>query len=130
MKLINIINNFQQAAWHDKNLELLSDFVAENVVLHSSQKETKGLDALKSIFSEWISAFPDLKVYFYDVYASGDKIVSQWNAEGTHSGVFKNINPTDKKVKYSGCTIYKVKDNKIVEYWSYVNVDAILEQIN
>jgi predicted ester cyclase len=73
--------------------------------------------------TDFRKAFPDL--YFYgaaDLIAEGDYVVGRWEGGGTHTGVaFSGFlvgalpANTGRKMKFTGTTVLKLKDGKIVE---------------
>lgn len=63
------------------------------------------------------------------IISENDLVSIQWNAKGTHRGEFKGRKPKGKSVSYSGVTIYRIKNGKIVEYWAYLDMQHLLSQI-
>ena len=69
------------------------------------------------------SAFPDLKFSgTADLIAEGDYVVGQWEGGGTHTGpAFKDFLAgslpanTGRKMHFTGVTVLKLKDGKILE---------------
>lgn len=129
MSSIDIIKQFQHQLWANKDLASIDAFFANNVKIHSPLDITVGAEKLKIVMQQWFNAFPDLEVIWDDILESGNKVISQWHAKGTHIGEFKNIAATNKTVNYTGCTIYKLDKHKISQYWAYVDINNILMQI-
>jgi predicted ester cyclase len=46
-----------------------------------------------------------------------------------HAGELLGIPPSNKQIETDGIAIHRVRDGKIVEYWSVVDVARILQQI-
>ena len=61
--------------------------------------------------------------------AEGDLVVSHIVGRGTHEGELFGIPPTRKEVETDGIVIHRVRDGKIVEYWSVVDVAKVLQQV-
>ncbi|MGH3165864.1 MAG: ester cyclase, partial [Trebonia sp.] len=59
----------------------------------------------------------------------GDLVVHHWTMAGTHDGDFQGIPPTGKTLTWTGITIVRIADGKIVERWANVDVLAILRQL-
>jgi hypothetical protein len=51
------------------------------------------------------------------------------SARGVHTGEILGIPPTHKEVSTDGIAIHRVRDGKIVEYWSVVDVARLLGQM-
>lgn len=132
MKNVNlqIIKDFQKVLWDDKDLQATDRFFDKNALIHSAISTTQGTDEMKKIISHWYSAFPDLKVFWDDFICNENKVVSRWHAMGRHQGEFLGVNPTGKEINYAGVTIYQLKNEKIQEYWSFVDIHGILKQLS
>jgi predicted ester cyclase len=73
--------------------------------------------------TDFRAAFPDLNFWgTADLIAEGDYVVGQWEGGGTHSGpAFKDFLSgalpanTGRKMRFTGTTILKIKDGKILE---------------
>lgn len=73
--------------------------------------------------TDFRKAFPDLHFWgTADLIAEGDYVVGQWDGGGTHSGpAFSDFIQgslsanTGRKMRFTGITILKVVDGKIVE---------------
>ena len=50
--------------------------------------------------------------------AEGDKVVMRFTSKGTREGEFIGIAPTGKQVSWTGITIDRIEDGKIVESWA------------
>lgn len=69
------------------------------------------------------SAFPDLNFWgAADLIAEGDYVVGRWEGGGTHTGpAFSDFlagslpAETGRTMKFTGTTVLKLKDGKIVE---------------
>ena len=67
----------------------------------------------------FMTAFPDLKVYFDDLLATQDRVTYQWTLEGTNSGP----GGTGKRVRISGFETWRIGDDGLVAE-SLGNFDA------
>jgi len=61
------------------------------------------------------ASFPDLEIQVEDLIAEGDKVAYRWKARGTHRGPFLKIPPTNAVVSWTGMTIERIADGKIVD---------------
>lgn len=65
------------------------------------------------------TAFPDYKIEINDQVAEGDKVATVWTLKGTHQGDWESpigtIAPTGKYVSYTGSTMLRVVEGRIVE---------------
>ena len=73
--------------------------------------------------TDFRAAFPDLNFWgTADLIAEGDNVVGQWEGGGTHTGPAFNdflVGPlpaaTGRKMRFTGTTVLKVIDGRIVE---------------
>lgn len=124
-----IAENYANRIWNSKDLTAVDDLVAPNCVIHSLIGDFTGPEEMKKVIRVWLTGFPDLNVSNNLVISENNLVSIQWSAEGTHLGEFKGRGPTNKTVGYEGVTVYRVKDNKIVEYWAYLDMQHLLSQL-
>ena len=117
----------------ETNLDTLDDGLkevyAEDVVLHEPDEDIVGIEGLKQFLSMIRAAFPDLRVTLEDAIAEGEKVVSRWTAQGTHQGELMGIAPTGSQVTFTGITIHRIEDGKIVEEWENWDALGMMQQI-
>ena len=67
--------------------------------------------------TDFRAAFPDLNFRgTADLIAEGDYVVGQWEGGGTHTGLVGGLPAsTGRKMRFTGTTILKVKDGRILE---------------
>jgi steroid delta-isomerase-like uncharacterized protein len=129
-----IIQNFIQVVWNDRDLSALKDFWAEDCVNHAMLgTDNCGLNALRayhdSFFDDFFAAFPDIQIKIMQQVAEGDRIATYITSQGTHSGAFYGIPPTGKHISTSVIRIDRVRDAKIAEHWSVSDAAGLMQQI-
>jgi len=106
------------------DLSVVDEIAAPDMLLQYSLHEPrKGHEDIKSFMSDFRAAFPDLKFWgAADLIAEGDYVVGRWEGGGTHTGpAFSDFlagslpKATGKKMHFTGTTVLKLKDGKIVE---------------
>lgn len=123
------VSNYMNRVWNEKDLTAIDHYVHERAIIHSLLGAFYGVQAMKNVVQVWLNAIPDMQIELTALIAEDNKAAVQWNAKGTHKGYLKGIHPTDKPLSYSGVTIYGFEDNKIIDYWAYVDMDYLLKQI-
>ena len=105
------------------NLGVVDEIAAPDMLLQYSLHEPRrGRDDIKAFMTDFRAAFPDL--YFWgtaNLIAEGDYVVGQWEGGGTHTGpAFTDFlagrlpAATGRKMRFTGTTVLKVIDGKIV----------------
>lgn len=124
-----VAEEYADRIWNKRDLLATEELLDSNVIIHSLLGNFQGVDSMKKIIQSWLTGFPDLIVENMAIASENDRVFLQWKANGTHSGIFKGIAPTNHKVNYEGVTIYRINMGKIVEYWSYTDMLHIVEQL-
>lgn len=110
--------------------QTIDQVVGENCTIHSLFGNLYGKLAMQRVVHGWLASFPDLSIHQTVVIGEKDLVVILWQAKGTHKGEFRGIKPSGKQVSYSGTSICRVQSGKIIEYWSYLDFQYILDQIH
>ncbi|WP_297841256.1 ester cyclase [Pseudomonas sp.] len=111
--------------WGDTyNPAVVDDLAAPDMVLHYSLHDPrKGREDIKAFMADFRAAFPDLSFAgAADLIAEGDYVVGQWVGGGTHTGpAFSDFlagslpAATGKKMRFTGTTVLRLQNGKIVE---------------
>jgi predicted ester cyclase len=106
------------------NLNVVDEIAAPDMLLKYSLHEPRtGREDIKSFITDFRTAFPDLSFWgTADLIAEGDCVVGQWEGGGTHSGpAFADFlvgslpANTGRKMHFTGITVLRLKDGKIIE---------------
>jgi steroid delta-isomerase-like uncharacterized protein len=125
----DIVHRYIEEVWNQKNLDVLDELMSTDVINHSPARYELGLEAHKQVMSTYLTGFPDIHTTADDIIAEGDKVVNRWTATGTHQGELMGVPATGKKVVWTGITVVRFADGKIVEMWWSYDVLGILQQI-
>jgi len=102
-------------AVNKQNLALLDELIAPDFVYHTHTQQIQGLEVIKQVIEEESKSFPDLHVTIEDIIAEGDKVCVRLTETGTHTGEFRGLAPTGKKIKYTAVAIWRIVSGKVVE---------------
>jgi predicted ester cyclase len=106
------------------DLAIVDELAAPDMLLqYSLHAPRRGRDDIKAFMTDFRKAFPDLNFWgTADLIAEGDYVVGQWEGGGTHTGpAFSDFlvgglpAATGRKMRFTGTTVLKVIDGKIVE---------------
>jgi predicted ester cyclase len=106
------------------NLAVIDAIAAPNMLLrYSLHAPRRGRADIKAFMTSFRTAFPDLNFWgTADLIAEGDYVVGQWEGGGTHKGpAFDDFlvgglpAATGRTMHFTGTTVLKVIDGKIVE---------------
>jgi predicted ester cyclase len=92
-------------------------------------KEVDGMVAFKVFYRSFRSAFSGIHVDVEDTVTEGDRTVARCVVTGTHTGAGLGIAATGKPVKFTGMTLVRLKDGKIVESWNNFDFMSMYKQL-
>ena len=108
----------------DCKLSVVDELAAPDMLLkYSLHEPRKGRADIKAFMTDFRAAFPDLNFWgTADLIAEGDYVVGQWEGGGTHTGpAFDDFlagglpAKTGRRMRFTGVTVLKLKDGKIIE---------------
>jgi len=121
-----IARRYYEDVWDQGDMEAAEELVAPEIVLNGW---APGLEGLKEVIVGTRRSFPDLKYTIEDVIQEDDKVVVRFLFQGTHRGVYRDIEPTGIEISYSGIGIWRVENGKLVEHWSNVDLYGLMQQL-
>jgi steroid delta-isomerase-like uncharacterized protein len=127
-----VVRRVFEEIWNQQRLDLIPQFYAEDFVDHDPTilRPGVGPEGVKQLFVNNLTAFPDMHFTIEDMVSEGDKIVTRWTAEGTHTGKYLNaIPPTGKRAAISGITISHMVDGKIKQSWLNYDQAGMMTQL-
>ena len=113
--------DFWGSAW---NPAIVDELAAPDMLLQYSLHEPRrGRNDIKAFMTDFRKAFPDLNFWgTADLIAEGDHVVGRWEGGGTHTGPACNDflagslpAATGRKMHFTGTTVLRLKDGRIVE---------------
>jgi len=118
-------------AWSTGELERLDELVAADVVHHDpyDPNGADGLAGMKRTIELNRGAFADMRLTVEDQVAEGDRVVTRWRGEMTHTGDIGGVAATGRRVTITGITIDRFEDGKIVEAWRSMDTLGLLRGI-
>lgn len=127
-----IVIRVNQEFWNQKNLKVLDETHRLDSISHHNPVlpgNPLNFNAYKQAALMHLAAFPDLQVTNDDLIAEGDKVAVLWTATGTHKGELMGMPPTGRQIKWTGITIYRFANSKIVESWWSYDALGMMQQI-
>jgi len=88
-----------------------------------------GRDGARLYYNGFLAGFPDAQLHLDEIISDGDRLAIRFHLEMTHQGEFQGIPPTGKRVSFSGTTIMRFTDGKVIERWSESDFLGVLQQL-
>ena len=121
----SIVGRWFTQFWGERyNPAVVDELAAPDMLLqYSLHAPRRGREDIKAFMADFRAAFPDLNFQgAADLIAEGDCVVGRWQGGGTHTGpAFSDFligslpAATGRKMHFTGTTVLRVKDGKIVE---------------
>ena len=125
-----LIRRFFKEVWNEKNLDAIDELVAADQVDHDRPPGLPpGREGAKAFIGAYLNAFPDVKITIEDMIAKGDKVVTRWNATGTHTGELMGIPATGIQISITGIDITRYSGGKSVEHWGQFDQLGMMQQL-
>jgi steroid delta-isomerase-like uncharacterized protein len=117
------------AAFNDRDRDTLSEVLAEDVVEHGVSDELHGLEEIMEFLETHFQIFPDYTGTTESMVAEGATVVVRYSVSGTHTGEYREIEPTGHTAEWTGVGIYRIDGDGIAEIWLEEDRLGLLEQL-
>jgi predicted ester cyclase len=124
-RYIQAIDDNETNDWSILDEYIAEDFVAHNPPIPGVSLDREGMKQAAEIFRVATPGRHEIGLQI----AEDDLVVSQVSGRGVHTGELLGIPATNKEVATEGIAIHRVRDDKIVEYWSVTDVARVLQQV-
>ena len=88
-----------------------------------------GREAARDMMQRYYRAFPDLHFTVEQELASGNVVITRWQASGRHQGEFLGLAPTNRPIEVQGCSIAEFTAGQVVQRWTYWDTGFVLQQL-
>jgi predicted ester cyclase len=124
-RYIEAIDANESDDWDMLDEYIAQDFVAHNPPIPGVTLDREGMKQAAEIFRVATPGRHEIRMQV----AEGDLVVSHILGRGVHAGELLGIPATNNAVETEGIAIHRVRDGKIVEYWSVTDVARVLQQV-
>jgi steroid delta-isomerase-like uncharacterized protein len=125
---LNVVQRFYDA-YNKKQEAILSEIIADDYVDYGHEPPGRGVQGAKSDHQEFGRAFEDARFDIDEMFGSDDRVVVRWTLDGTHTGPFAGVSPTQKKITVRGISLYRLRDGKITETRNLADLLALFKQL-
>jgi steroid delta-isomerase-like uncharacterized protein len=116
---VAIVRSFFEEGLNGADLSVFDQIAAPDIVYHGATvADDSGLDAVKRIYSEALTGFPDIHYTLLTSVADGDAVALRYAVEGVHTGDFRGLAPTGKTITWNHTTFAHIACGRISEMWA------------
>ncbi|MBA3615654.1 MAG: alpha/beta fold hydrolase [Rubrobacteraceae bacterium] len=123
---------YVEEVWKDEKLDIADEVFAEKYLSHQSDGTAleRGPEDVKKFVKEYRFAFSDIEDIVEDMIGEGDRVVTRWTLRVTHTGEFRGIPATGKRITITGIGIFRFsEEGKVVESWDSLDQLGMLRQL-
>jgi len=123
-----VVRRYLQA-FNDRDRDTLREVLADDVVEHGVHETLRGPEEIIEYLDVHFETFPDYSGEAGHVIAEGGVVAVQYAVEGTHTGEYRDLDPTGHTVEWSGIAMYRIEDGEIAEIWIEEDRLGLYEQL-
>ena len=119
------------AAWLSHDTEAILRFFADDGVYEDVALATisRSKAQIREFVQASLTAIPDLGIEPKQVFATADRLCSEWTMSGTHTGSFPGLPGTGKRFSVEVASVLEWQDGKIRRNTDYWNLASFLQQV-
>lgn len=112
------------------NFDVLGRFFAPTFTSNEIPKSLpRGPVGVRAFYLSLRSAFSDLRYIAEDVMAERDKVAVRWRWHAHHTGTFRGLEPTGRRVRLHGIAIYRIESGQAVKRWVSADTSELMRAL-
>jgi steroid delta-isomerase-like uncharacterized protein len=128
-----LVRRWFEEVWNKGRVEAIHEMFAEDGIAHGLSDDAgsplRGPAAFTTFHATFRNAFPDMVITVEDTIAEGDKVAARCSVRGKHTGNSLGFAATQTPVEFTGITIVRIKNGKIVEGWNNFDFMKMYRQL-
>ncbi len=114
----------------ERNLDEAFELYALDYIYHGpGGQELRGRDGIRGLWEVFLVGLPDLHSTIEDMVSEGDRLVLRWRIEGTHTGEFLGVAPTNAEINLGITEIFRIANGQLAEAWDQYDRLDLMQQI-
>jgi predicted ester cyclase len=86
-------------------------------------------EGVQRFVSQFLLSFPDLQHTVIEMIEEGNQVAVRFVARGTHTGQWLQFAPTNRSIQYTGLTLARIGEDKIIEHQTWWDKAGLMEQL-
>jgi len=128
-----LLHRWFEEVWNNGRAEAIEEMFDENGIAHGLSEDPsnpiKGPSGYRPFYTTFRKAFPNIMVVVEDMIAEADKVAARCSVRAKHEGEFMGRAATQAPVEFTGITIVRIHNGKIVEAWNNFDFMTMYKQI-
>ncbi|MEO5714454.1 MAG: ester cyclase [Luteolibacter sp.] len=122
------VTAFYERIWNAGDFHLIPELLTEDFVFRGSLgRDTTGHAAFEEYTKMVRSALGGYHCEILECVYEGDKAFAKMRFSGTHTGEFRECEPTGKLVEWDGAALFRFDGNLIAELWVLGDLERLDE---
>lgn len=121
---------FWKTVWKERNLELFSEMIADDISYHSPRANLTGKEQYLELVKGYMDSVGESDIHIDDQIAEGDKVFCNVTFSGVHTGAFGEIPATHNKIKMQLMNVIQFKDGKVINEWEIFDELGMMLQLD
>jgi steroid delta-isomerase-like uncharacterized protein len=128
-----LIRRWFYQVWNKGCADAIPEMFAEDGIAHGLSDDPanplRGPAGFLPFHAQFREAFPNIEVVVEDQIAEGELVATRCTVRGKHTGDSLGFAATQAPVEFTGITITRIKDGKIVEAWNNFDFMKMYKQL-
>ncbi|MCR8645432.1 ester cyclase [Paenibacillus sp. N1-5-1-14] len=129
-----VVRKFFEKVRSGQEPDVALQLMADRVLAHQITSENEvTVDRTPGNYAdhvrEMIQIYGNFSLEIEELIVQGDRVYVRWKQSGVHIGEVDGYSPTNKPVVEIASAVYRVEDEKIVEYWIQIDREGIRIQL-
>ena len=128
-----LLRRWFEEVWNKGRAESIAEMLDANGIVHGLSDDPAnpitGPEGFKPFHTLFREAFPNMMIVVEDMVAEGDKVTARCSVRAKHEGNFRGFAATQSPVDFTGMTMVRIADGKIVEAWNNFDFMTLNKQV-
>jgi len=128
-----LVRRWCAEVWNDGRADAIEEMFDENGIAHGLSDDPSqpitGPRQFKPFHTLFRDAFPNMEIVVEYMIAEGDKVAARCSVRAKHEGDFLGKEATQSPVEFTGMTIVRIANGKIVEAWNNFDFMRLHKQV-
>ena len=128
-----LIRRWFEEVWNQGRSDVIHELFADDGIAHGLSDDPtaplRGPAGFLPFHAQFRGAFPHIEVVVEEQIAEGELVATRCSVRGKHSGDHLGFKATDADVDFTGMTITRVREGKIVEAWNNFDFMKMYRQL-
>jgi steroid delta-isomerase-like uncharacterized protein len=124
-----LVRRYIDRVWNGGDAAALEELTLPDFTYSLGGQPPRDRTGMAQFLRETRAAFPDWRVETDDLIVEGDLAAVRWHGRVTHTGPFRGVPATGRRIDVSGINVYRVSNGRIAAEWEQTDSLGMLLQL-